>query len=57
MSNKRCEDCYYADICNGEDVCEDFDPIDLDAFIDEMIERRREEFYEDWNTYISNNED
>ena len=57
MSNKRCEDCYYADICNGEDVCEDFDPIDLDAFIDEMIERRREEFYEDWNTYISNNEE
>jgi len=41
-------------------VCEDFAPITEeaeDAVIDEIIERGREEFRADWNTYISANQD
>lgn len=60
MSNKRCKDCYYGDVCPSAEVCEDFAPITEEAegaVIDEIIERGREEFRADWNTYISANQD
>ena len=59
MSNKRCEDCYYGHICPETDECEDFLPIteeSEDAFFNEVIERGREDFRADWNTYISENQ-
>ena len=60
MSNKRCEDCYYWDVCPKAEVCEDFTPVTSEAeyaSTDELIERGRYEFHDEWNTYIGDNQD
>jgi hypothetical protein len=56
LSNKRCKDCYYGDVCPHAVVCEDFTPITAEAeeaVVGEIIENGREEFRSEWNTYIS----
>lgn len=60
LSNKRCKDCYYGDVCPSAEVCEDFAPITEvaeDAVIEEIIEQGREEYRAAWNEYISEYQD
>lgn len=56
LSNKRCIDCYYYDVCPKYEACDDFTPITdegEDAVIEEIIEQGREEYRAAWNEYIS----
>lgn len=56
MNNKRCDNCYYGNVCPSAEVCEDFTPITDEAeyiVIGEIIERGREEFRAEWDTYIN----
>lgn len=56
---KKCSNCYYFDSCGCESACEDYYPVEDDAeneAIDELIEKNRYEFHDDWNKYISENE-
>lgn len=60
LNCKKCKDCYYGSICPSAEACEDFTPITEEAedeAIEEIIERGREEFRTDWNTYISANQE
>ena len=55
LSNKSCKYCYYNDFCQEDEICENYAPIGDDAedeTIDELIERRREEFRKDYFEYI-----
>ena len=55
MSNKKCKDCYYCDVCSKDKVCDDFTPITDDgvnAIIEEAIDRGRIEYRAAWNEYI-----
>ena len=54
---KKCEYCYYYDICTNRRVCRYYDPvINIYEYEDEVIERillkDREEYIHDWNLYI-----
>lgn len=43
-------------MCDGSELCDDYYPIGEEAEeadIEELIEKRREEFQEEWNEYIS----
>ena len=56
MINQRCKDCYYGNVCPDSVVCDNFIPVTDEAediMLGEIIERGREEFHADWNTYIS----
>lgn len=56
MTTKQCNNCYYHDVCDGSELCDDYYPIGEEAEeadIEELIEKRREEFQEEWNEYIS----
>lgn len=54
---KKCEDCYYYDLCVNGRMCRYFDPIDnIDEFEDELIKQillnEKQEYIHDWNKYI-----
>lgn len=56
---KKCSNCYYFDLCGSGSVCDYYYPIGEDAeneAIDELIEKKRYEFYDEWNEYISDDE-
>ena len=60
LNNKRCQNCYYCDVCPKDEACEDFAPITdegEDAVIEEIIEKGRDEYRADWNEYISEYQD
>lgn len=44
-------------MCAGEGMCEDYYPADDDQFVKELIDEGREEFYSEWNSYISEGDD
>lgn len=57
---KHCSNCYYRDMCEQEEPCDDYTPIDEsaeDEEIAEMIEERRQEYYEAWFEYIKENDE
>lgn len=56
MSNNECSACYYYDVCQNNEICDDFMSIineSDDETIEEMIEQRREEYRAAWDEYIS----
>lgn len=56
MSNVKCKNCYYGDICPCKIACKYFDPITdeaEDVIIERSIERNRREYNDAWNEYIS----
>lgn len=56
MAEKLCSGCLYD--CKDDIACEHFCPIDCicDDTIEEYIEERRAEFYNEWFEYIEDNE-
>lgn len=58
MSNQsKCGSCYWNHQCRTNGECDNFTPlvsdIDNEEYVAECEERRREEFYEDWNEYAN----
>lgn len=54
---KKCQYCYYYDLCKSKRICRYYDPIaNIDEFEDEnivsIIEQDKKEFLHDWNIYI-----
>lgn len=51
---KTCSKCLFCDLCGGSKTCKHFAPFDdyEDEWIEEEIERRREEFRQEWLVYI-----
>ena len=46
-----CERCLWREECTGvEGGCEHYYPLEED--VNQLIEQRRQEFYEEWNEYI-----
>lgn len=55
MSHKRCVNCYYGDLCQCDEVCEDYTPVNersIDEEIDNMVEKNRIAFRAEWFIYI-----
>lgn len=55
LNSKGCEHCYFCNKCSGVEPCSNYFPVDEYAeyvAVDELIETRRTEFYDEWNTYI-----
>lgn len=53
---KTCSQCLYCDICNEENVCDEFfpwDEADMDSLLEEEMSERRDEFYEQWEVFMS----
>lgn len=53
---KHCSNCYYYDVCNSSDLCDDYAPLGdaaEDYAIEELIEKCRQEFRTEWEQYIS----
>ncbi len=53
---KQCSNCYYYDVCNSSDLCDDYAPLGdaaEDYAIEELIEKGRQEFRAEWEQYIS----
>lgn len=56
MPEKKCSRCLFYDRCHHDDVCDDFSPWtdeDMDSFLEEEMLERRQEFYEQWDEYVS----
>lgn len=50
---KSCRLCLYSDCCDGKSVCKHYCPVELDDNdIQEYVEERYNEFYEEWLEYI-----
>lgn len=55
MSHKKCVNCYYGDLCQCDEVCEDYTPVNeqsIDEEIDNMVEKNRIAFRAEWFRYI-----
>lgn len=53
---KQCSNCYYYDVCNNSDLCDDYAPLAdaaEDYAIEELIKKDRQEFRAEWEQYIS----
>lgn len=50
--NKQCSNCYFGNKCRSLYICEDYSPINPDEDTEEIIERGRTEFMEEWFQYI-----
>lgn len=51
----KCKDCYFYGKCYLDEECDDFTPIS-DDLSEEELEDLRQEYYEAWVEYISENE-
>ena len=51
-----CDKCLWCEQCLLDEVCEYYTPVDEDEDIDEVIERGRYSFRDEWFTYISQKE-
>ncbi len=49
---KVCSGCYFYDLCPGENICENYSPIDDDEYIDALEKSEKKSFYKDWDKYI-----
>lgn len=47
-----CSTCYFNGLCYSEDTCDDYTPL-VAGDMDEYVEQRRTEFYDDWYRYLS----
>lgn len=57
MTDKRCTQCMFSDICNCNGVCEFFYPVTEDAedeVLDEIIEAYCKRFQDEWTEYLTN---
>lgn len=55
---KQCSNCYFNDMCACNGACDDYVAIiedDQDAYIWELIESGRREFYKEWDKYLYGN--
>lgn len=55
MHHKSCDDCCNRDICQDNELCEDFIPSTekiVDIEIDNLIEGNRIVFHNEWFNYI-----
>lgn len=56
----KCSNCYYNNCCPENTPCQYYSPLNNgldDSAQEALIERRRQEFYEEWHPYISQYED
>lgn len=53
MNRKTCSNCLYGDQCGSSSICDYFSPMDDVDAIEETIENGRQEFWGEWNEYIS----
>jgi len=53
----RCSSCCWGEQCNTDGKCDNYTPlvadIDNEEYIAECEERRRNEFFEDWEEYAN----
>lgn len=58
MLHKRyCGNCYYAELCNSDEVCDAYTPLNTggcedDKYIEKLIENGRRDFYAEWFRYL-----
>lgn len=55
MDSRHCSDCYYNEMCQCDNVCDEHIKIDeqtIDEEVELLIEKRREAFREEWFEYI-----
>lgn len=55
MSNRYCVNCYYDDLCQSNEVCKDYTPVNeqaVDECIEDIIEKNKIAFRSEWFQYI-----
>lgn len=55
MSKKQCANCYYNNLCNSDEICDEYYPIgetSADDSISDSIESKRISFRNEWFKYI-----
>lgn len=55
MSNRHCYNCYYNDVCQCDETCEDYTPVNelsIDEEFDNYVEDVRMVFRAEWFAYI-----
>lgn len=48
-----CKECIWKGDCYSDYPCEHFSPSDEDIYVDYIIEKERQSFYDEWNKYIT----
>lgn len=51
MSNKRCHDCLFCDVCSENTVCDNYTPYTEDGEDMDIIEAGRNDYREAWIAY------
>ena len=55
MSYRHCYNCYYDNLCQCDEACEDYTPVNelsIDEEVDNYIEDERISFRAEWFAYI-----
>lgn len=55
MSDRRCENCYYSELCHSNETCEDYTSVNEQSVDDDVyntIEQDRIAFRAEWFRYI-----
>lgn len=51
MMDKNCANCYYADMCASNEICNGYTPVDDVIDMDDYIDQRRDRFHQEWAGY------
>jgi len=55
--DSRCSNCYFGDKCCHPGYCDDYAPLDsddpTDKYMDELIEREKQRFVNEWRVYVN----